>query len=292
MSGVFVKFITVDSGLSALRLAFWRDLFTFLVLLIGTFAIRPSWLRVARRHLAWLLATGAAIGTFHVLWNLGVNLNGAAVATVQQAAMPAIVAVMAWIIWREPLTWQKGVAITLTIAGTVMVSDLEALRQAELSLATLLIGLGIPLCYAGWNLFSKKVRQWYNPVTTLTYTFASATIVLFPLQLLTRHEWLVPIATGHWFAGLVIVATIIPFILYTFALGRIQTSVASILAMTEIPVVSLYAYMLLDERLTHSQILGALLVVAGTLFLFQRGDRTREREPETNTVADLSRHEG
>ena len=62
-------------------------------------------------------------------------------------------------------------------------------------------------------------------------------------------------------------ATIIPFSVYTFALGRLPASVASILAMSEIAFVAVYAYVLLDERLTASQILGAGLVVGGVFLL-------------------------
>jgi drug/metabolite transporter (DMT)-like permease len=46
--------------------------------------------------------------------------------------------------------------------------------------------------------------------------------------------------------------------------------VASILAMSEIAFVAAYAYILLGERLTVSQILGAVLVVGGVLLLSWR----------------------
>ena len=71
-------------------------------------------------------------------------------------------------------------------------------------------------------------------------------------------------------------STIAPFSTYTFALGRLQASVASILAMAEIPIVAVYAYFLLDERLTASQILGAVLVVGGVLLLSWHRWQTRD----------------
>ena len=71
-------------------------------------------------------------------------------------------------------------------------------------------------------------------------------------------------------------STIAPFLTYTFALGRLQASVTSILAMAEIPIVAVYAYFLLDERLTVSQILGAVLVVGGVLLLSWHRWQTRD----------------
>jgi DME family drug/metabolite transporter len=287
-SGVFVKFIAADTDISALALAFWRDIVTFFVLLAGIALVRPAWLRVRRADLHWLVALGGSLGIFHVFWNLGVFLNGAAVATVQQATMPAIVAVAARLIWRESLSWIKIAAILLTFSGTVLVSGLDVEDQAALSLAGLLIGLAIPITYAAWNLFGKRVRQTYNPFTTLTYAFGFGALVLLPLQFFTPQPRPLQPAAWLWFAGLIATATLCPFFLYTFALGRLPASVATILAMSEIAFVAIYAYLLLDERLTASQILGAVLVVAGVLLLswhrwraYNGGRRPADRRGDT-----------
>jgi DME family drug/metabolite transporter len=283
-SGIFVQFVVADSDVSALALAFWRDLFTFLVLLVGVGALRPDLLRVRRRDLSWLIGMGASLGTFHVFWNLGVLLNGAAVATVQQAAMPIIVAVVAWVIWREPLTWNKILAIVLTFVGTVLVSglyvadadiaDADVRSQAELTLAGLLAGMGIPFTYAAWTLFAKKAREQYGPLTILTFGFGFGALALFPFQFFTPQPWPVPGLSWLWFAGLIAISTILPFTLYTFGLGRLPASVVSILAMTEIPIVAVYAYFILGERMSADQILGSVLVVGGILLLSRRGRQT------------------
>ncbi|MEJ2736760.1 MAG: DMT family transporter [Anaerolineae bacterium] len=290
-SGVFVKLVAAEVEVSALALAFWRDLVTFLVLLTGLGLLRRGWLRVQRPDLPWLIALGGSLGTFHVFWNLGVFLNGAAVATVQQAAMPAIVAVVAWLIWHEALTWSKIAAILLTFVGTVLVSGLEALGQAQLSPGSLLIGLSIPVTYAAWNLFGKKVRQTYNPFATLTYAFAFGALVLLPLQFFTPQPWPVPPAGLLWFTALIAISTLFPFIIYTFALGRLPASVATILAMSEIAFVAAYAYVLLGERLSPSQILGAVLVVGGVLLLSLQRWRQRA-QPRNRTTPATQEGEG
>jgi DME family drug/metabolite transporter len=279
-SGVFVKLIAADTGISALALAFWRDISTLAVLLAGIGLFRPRWLRVQKADLRWLAGMGISLGIFHVFWNLGVLLNGAAVATVQQAAMPAIVAVVAWMIWREALTWTKIGAILLTFVGTVLVSGLDVLGQVNLSLGGLFVGLGIPVTYASWTLFGKQVRKTYNPLTTLTYAFAFGALVLLPFQFFTPQPWPVPPVALAWFAGLILLATAFAFSVYTFALGRLPASVASILVMSEIAFVAVYAYFLLDERLTASQILGAVLVVGGVLLLSWRPWRAGARRPK------------
>ncbi|MGD1993542.1 MAG: DMT family transporter, partial [Anaerolineae bacterium] len=274
-SALFVKLVLNSGEISALALAFWRDLTTFLVLLIGLYLLKPEALRVRRRDLKWLIALGGSLGTFHVFWNLAVFLNGAAVATVQQAAMPAIVAVVAWLVWRESLTTRKILAIFLTFIGTVLVSGVEILGETNLTMAGLLVGLGTPLMYAAWNLFGKQVRGDYGPFTILTYGFGFGALVLLPFQFFTPQPWPVPAAAWLPFAGLIGIATVAGFSIYTFSLGQLEASVATILAMTEIPIVAIYATLLLHERLTPDEVLGSTLVVAGVLMLYWRG-RTRQ----------------
>jgi DME family drug/metabolite transporter len=267
-SGIFVKFIVADTGISALAMAFWRDMFTFVILLLGVGLLRPGWLRVQRRDLIWMVALGSiSVGTFHVLWNLGVLINGVAVSTVQQAAMPVIVAIAAWLMWREPLTCRKIAAIALTFSGTLLISDVDTLGDAQLDVPGLLLGLGIPATYATFNLFGKQLAGRYHSLTILTYGFGFGALTLLPFQLFTPQPWPVPGSSWLWLAALVGLSTIIPFSIYIFGLSQLAASVASILAMIEIPLAYLYAYLLLGERLTVVQFGGAVLVVSGVLLL-------------------------
>ena len=267
-SGVFINFIMTGSEVSALALAFWRDLCTFGLLAGGLALWRPAWLRVDHRDLKWLAGLGGiGLGTFHVLWNLNVMWNGVAVATVQQAAMPVIVAAVAWLLWREPLTWHKIVAIVLTFAGTVLVSGPEVLGEISLTGPALLVGVATPVTYAAYSLFGKPLAARYSPLTILTYGFGFAVLLLLPFQFFTQQPWPVPRESWLWFAALLALGTIIPFTSYTFGLSLLPVSVAGILAMTEIPFAAVYAYLLLGERFTATHFLGALLVVSGVLLL-------------------------
>jgi drug/metabolite transporter (DMT)-like permease len=274
-SGIFIKFIVASSGVTALALSFYRNLFAFALLLVTIAVLRPGLLQVQRRDLPWLATLGGIMGVLTIVWALGVLLNGVAITTVQLAATPAIVAVVAWLIWREPLTRNKILAIVLTFAGTVLVTGLGAVSEAQLTLPGLLVGFSTPCAYAAWNLVGKKVGKDCSALTTLTYTFGFAALVLFPFQFFTPRPWPVPPIAWLWFAGLVGLGTAIPFPVYFFALGRLPASVASILAMTEIPIVSIYAYFLLGERMSPDQVVGAVLVVAGVSLLSGRKRRYR-----------------
>jgi len=271
-SGLFIRWTVASSGVSALSLAFWRDLATFACLLLGLALLRRRLLRVERRDLPWLAALGAVgVGIFHVLWNLAILQIGYAAATVLLYSAPAFVALMARLIWKEPLTRYKLLAIALTLAGCVLVGGPEELAGVEFTAGGLLLGLAAALTYGGFSLFGRQVAPRYSPWTVLTYGFGFGALVLLPLQFTTAPPWPVPPQTWVWFGGLVLVATIVPFAAYLAALKWLPVSVASILAASEVVFGSLVGYLVFGERLQGWQIVGAGLVVGGLLILTTKG---------------------
>ncbi len=274
-SGIFIKYVTLHSAADALALAFWRDLATGAVLLAGLALLRPAALRVRRRDLPRLLALGASIGLFHVLWNACVLLFGAAVATVQQTAMPALVILAAWLLWKEPLTWRKGAGVLLAFAGIVLVTGPNELVRTQGSGWAWLAAVCMPVAYAAWNLFGKSLRAEYGGPTVFAYGFALAALVLLPLQFFTPQPASVSIVGLLWFGGMVGM-TILAFVTYAFGLGRLPAGIVGLLAMSEIVFVAFYAYFLLGERLAWLQWAGVGLVVVGVLLPTLAG---RKRAP-------------
>ncbi len=267
-SGLFITFVRQRVEISALALAFWRDLTTFLCLFIGIAILKPAWLRVQRRDLGWLAALGAiSIGSFHVLWNTTVQMNGVAVATVIQEAAPAFVAIAAWAVFREPLTRGKILAVLVTFVGCVLVSRLDALGQAKVTPLGILVGLGSAVTYGTFSIFGKPVASKYPPYTVLMYAFGFGALVLFPLQFLAPGRWPLLTPASGWFIGLILLPTIASFAVYTLGLRWLSASVAAIVATSEVVFASVYAYVFLGERLDALQWLGAALVVAGVVIL-------------------------
>jgi DME family drug/metabolite transporter len=274
-SGMFIRWILAGSTFSAVSLAFWRDLTTFTCLAVGLALLRPGWLRVARRDLPWLMALGAiSVGAFHVLWNVAVVQIGYAAATVLLYSAPAFVALMAWLIWREPLTRFKVLAVAMALAGCVLVAGLEEVAGIDLTAGGLILGLAGALAYGGFSLFGRQLADRYSPWTILTYGFGFGALVLLPFQFAAAPPQDVPPMTWTWFAALVLLATIVPFASYLGGLRHLPVSVASIMAASEVVFGSLLAYLFFAERLAPWQIVGAGLVVGGVVLIAVKGDGT------------------
>ena len=264
MSGIFVTVIIDTSGCSSVALAFWRDLTTFLILFLYLAVKSPSkLLSVHKNDIPWLLCMGGFLGGFHIFYNESVMMNGAAVTTVEQAAMPAVVTFAAWRLWGEGLDKGKLIAMGIIFVGTAMASGVKLFDLEKTNIEGLTFGFLVPLFYAGWTLCGKNSVCRYGAVTCLMIAFGTAAFLLLFLQPFAVQPELVNFKIIMTFSGLIMVSTVGAFTLFMVGLKTVQAGVASILAMSEILFAGVYAWFLLGERLTSVQILGALLVITG-----------------------------
>jgi len=266
-AGVWVKLVVAGSGVSPIDLAFWRDFVTFLVLVAGLLLLKREWFRINRRDLPWLALMGAiGIGVFHVLWNLSVLMNGAAIATVLQYNAPVIVAIAARLLWGESLTWQKLLAIGLALSGTLLIA-LPSASGIQITTLGLSIGLASAAANSLFSLVGKRLTGSYNPWTVMTYVFGFGALTLLPLALFTGNPWTLTPLVLFSFAGFIFFPTLGGFGLYTVGLQKLPASVAAIIATTEVPLAAIVAYLVLGERLDAVQWVGTLAVMAGVALI-------------------------
>ena len=266
--GVFMNVVVAGSSITPLSLAFWRVSCTFILLLLGIALFRPALLRVARRDLVWLAGLGAlAMGSFQALWVASLLMNGLSLASAIQCNAPVIVTLLARLFWRESLTWQKWTALALACVGTVLIARPAGAGNVQITALGLLIALGSAFAYAAITLFTKKLTGGYQQWTILVYGFGFASLALLPFQF---GRPLPVVDNGQAllaFAALLLITTISGYGLYASALKHLPASVASIVAMSEVPLSAVWGYMLLNERLDVAQVIGAAVVISGVVLL-------------------------
>lgn len=267
-SGIFINLIIRKSGLSAIGLAFWRDLTTSILILIGILIFKPGLLRVKKKDFPWLIGMGSiSIGIFHMFWNKAVVMIGASLATVVQCNAPIFVTIMAWFLFGEKITPRKIIAIILAAAGTILVSGITSAGEWKIVPLGLLIALGSAITYGSLSLFGKKLSGDYHAWTIMFYIFSFGTATLFIFQLGSPDPWPSGTEILPMFIGFVLVSTIFGFALYTRALRSLPASVASITATSEIFFASILAYIFLQERMDLWQIIGSVLIIGGVVLV-------------------------
>jgi drug/metabolite transporter (DMT)-like permease len=280
-TAIFIRYLTQTYQIPSMVLACWRDLFVAFSLVPILGLINPRLLRVDRKHLIYLVLYGLLLATFNSLWTLSVTLNGAAVSTVLAYCSAGFTALLGWWFLKERLDWGKLLAVALSLAGCVLVS--QALDPAAwvANILGIITGILSGLAYAIYTLMGRKASQdGLNPWSTLLYTFGFAAIFLFignltlggilpgaaarPVDML----WL-----GNRTAGWVILfllavgPTLAGFGLYNVSLVDLPSSVANLVVTLEPVFTAVIAYILLHERLNSIQIIGSLLILGGVIFL-------------------------
>jgi drug/metabolite transporter (DMT)-like permease len=298
-TAVFIRHLTQSYQVPALVLAFWRDVFVSLALLLVFRLAQPALLAIRRPQLKYLLLYGSMLAVFNSAWTLSVAFNGASVATVLAYCSAAFTALLGWWFFKESLYPVKVAAVVICLAGCVLVA--EALDPAawRLNLPGILTGVLSGLMWALYSLMGRSAaRRGLNPWTTLFYTFTFAGAFLLVFNLLPGG--LLPGAAarpaelfwlGQSWAGwgiLILLAvgpTLAGFGLYNVALTSLPSSVVNLIATSEPVFTALIAYLFLGERLNGVQILGALLVLGGVVLLklyegWLAGRRTGEPDRE------------
>jgi len=279
-TAIFIRYLTQTYQMPALILAFWRDLFVTLSLLLALAAIRPALLRVDRAGLRYLLYYGLVLAVFNALWTLSVALNGAAVSTVLAYSSTGFTALLGWWFLRERLDWAKAVAVTLSLAGCILVSGALDPAAWNANLVGILTGILSGLLYAVYSLMGRSASQRnLNPWTTLLYTFGFAAAFLLAFNLIPGgfvpgkavHVpdlfWLGDSLAG-WGILLLLAAgpTLAGFGLYNVSLGYLPSSVANLIVSLEPALTAAMAYVLFGELLNGAQIVGSLMILAAVVF--------------------------
>jgi len=280
-TAIFIRYLTQTYNMPALVLAFWRDSFVALTMLIVLAILCPRLLRMERRHVSYLVVYGLILTMFNSFWTLSVSLNGAAVSTVLIYSSAAFTALLGKWLLKEHLGWVKIITIAGCVGGCVLISGALEPGAWQGNLTGILTGTLSGLWYAGYSLMGRSASQrGLNPWTTLLYTFAFAACFLLLLNLsLGRFLpgaavrpvdllWLGKAAWG-WFVLFLLAAgpTVAGFGLYNVSLGYLPSSVANLVLTVEPTFTAAIAYIVLGEHLNSIQIAGSLLILGAVVFL-------------------------
>lgn len=266
-SGLFVTFILEGSAWSVWQMAFWREATTLGLLLVGVAAIRPSLLRARWRDMPWLAGMGASMGVLHLSWNASIMENGVAVATVFQYNSPILVALAAWLLWREPLTGRKLAAVALAVTGTAFLARLGRLEGAQISGMGAAAGVGTAVSYSIYSLCGKRLAGDYNPWTINVYVFLFATLLLSPIPFSAPGGGALSPLAALSLLGVALFTTLLGYALYTLSLRGLQASVAVIVSTAEVPFAAMLSFLILGQRLDGGQVWGATMVIVSVVLL-------------------------
>ena len=239
-----------------------------LVLLTAVMALRDrSVFRVERQHLKYFFGTGVvSVVLFTVCYFSCQEICSLAVASILLYTAPAIVVVLSALLWREPVTKKKLLALGLTLVGCALVCGVFS-GSLTVTGGGIALGLGAGFFYALYSIFGRYALAHYGPMTVTVWTFVFAGVASLALVRPAELAALAQPSLALTAVGLVVCSTVLPYILYTRGLARVEAGKASILASLEPVVASVAGVVLFGEPMSPLTAAGIVCVLAGVYIL-------------------------
>lgn len=256
------------AGLSPTGIVVVRN-FGGMLLLLAVFAVKDRGVfRVRKEHLKYFFGTGIiSVVLFTSCYFSCQKICSLAVASILLYTAPSFVVILSAILWKEPVTKKKLLALALTLVGCACVCGVFD-GGLTVTFTGILLGLGAGFFYALYSVFGRYALAHYSSMTVTVWTFIFAgpasLVMLRPAEM--RAAFTAPSA---WLlaAGLVVFSTVAPYILYTRGLARVESGKASIMASLEPVVAALAGVLIFGEPMGLLTLLGILCVLAGVYIL-------------------------
>ena len=265
--GLFVKMLAAQ-GFTSLQIVALRAVasalcITLVVLKAGTQALRirlrDSWLFVGTGILSLVF--------FNYCYFSCIQLSSMAVAALLLYTAPIFVMLLSLVLFKERFTALKGLALICTFIGCAFVTGAFS-SDLTLSVSGIIFGLGSGIGYALYSIFGKYAVRRYSSLTITAYTFYFSVLGSVPLAgfnaaTLAKIDGTTILGS----LGLGTVCAVIPYLLYTKGLAKVEAGQASILATVEPFVAAAVGTLCFNEPMTFSKAVGMALIFCSIIIL-------------------------
>lgn len=263
--GLFVRPLN-DRGLSSWDIVFLRAILTTIFMGGFIFIKDRNQFKIKLKDIWCFLGTGLlSIVFFNLCYFKEITITSLSVAAILLYTAPAFVMVISAFCFKEKLTKIKLTALFISFIGLAFVTGVIG-GSETITAKALFIGLGAGLGYALYSIFSRyALERGYSSTTISFYTFlfASMGTVLFAKP---AKVW--DVSTGSFkliilSVAFVLVSTVIPYLVYTQGLKKVENGQASIIASVEPVIATLNGIIWFHEKMSWSIAVGVILVLSG-----------------------------
>lgn len=262
--GLFRKNINVSSGELAFYRAVLATVFIGLFLLVTKNKIPFAKIK---KQLPLLIVSGIAMAFNWILLFEAYNYTSVSVATLSYYFAPVIVTVLCPILFKEKMGIKQWICFIMSTLGIVLITGIGDFNTGSDHFKGILFGLGAASLYATVILLNKFIKG-VDGIHRTFIQFIAAVIVLFPYVMLTSGISISKLDIK----GLLLLLTVgivhtgITYCMYFSSLKELPGQKAAILSYIDPLVAVLCSVVILDEKMTVSQIIGGALILGFTLW--------------------------
>ena len=288
----------IEAGMSALQVTQMRVLGAALVAGAVLFILDRRSFRVPRGQALALVVMGViGVGMLQASYALAVELLPVGIALLLEYLAVPMVAVFAFVVFKERVRTRIWVSIGLIMAGLAVVAQIW---NSSLNLVGTLWALVAALSLSTYFLVGEKQMETISPLALMFWSMTIAAVFwafisgwwrLDPsvfAQSVPLTGVLEGVPAPMWMLLLwnVVMGSFAPFLLSLAAIKKLSATAAGIAATSEIVFAFFVAWLWIGENLSGSQIIGAAVVLSGIIVA-----QTARRSPVPIT-ADLAMETG
>ncbi len=263
LSSILVKYAAAPSAVTAAYRLLWTVLFMTPVVLARR-EVRRELRSVSRRTLLLSALSGLCLAVHFVLWFESLKHTGVASSTAIVCTEVIWVCLGFCLFLKGKLTRAAGVAIAVTLLGSLLVAWSDSAQGGQLYGDALALLAAVAV--AGYTLIGRMVRQ---SCSTTVYTFtvyvacAAVLLVTCVAQGASLFAYGVsPVLVG---AALALFSTILGHSIFSWCLKYLSPAFVSASKLCEPVIAAIFAAFLFDEIPAPAQVLGGLLILGGVL---------------------------
>ncbi|MCL2548780.1 MAG: DMT family transporter [Symbiobacteriaceae bacterium] len=242
------------------------------------------------------------------LQGLGLAFTSICYALALQSLQASMVAVLFYIhpiftmlgatlVYREPLTRNKVLALMVALGGCILSADPGSLFIGTASPRGVMWILLGGLSYSLFNLFAQRTSTISSPLVSVTWVTTFCTLALFIIEA-PRHllDGSMNLQTWGFSFLFGLICSVIPYFLYLLGVSQLGALLASIAGATEAMFGLLVSIVVLGDRLVWLQalgvpfIFGSVLILQGDLLRYalrlRRGDDLLYDSPTSNVEGE------
>ena len=201
-----------------------------------------------------------------VLFILGLSMTTAINATILTATIPVFTLGVAVLLKRESLTLSAAAGVVLAGAGALVLVNVQDFNWHSRYVRGDLLLLGNALAYSLYLVLSRPILAHYRVLTIVSriFVYGAPPILIFALPSLLRFSpaTVTPLSWAS-LSGIVVVCTVVPYALSSWALARTGASRVAVYVFLQPLLASALAMLVLKEALTMRTVAAGILILAG-----------------------------
>jgi drug/metabolite transporter (DMT)-like permease len=274
------KLMQIGGGGTAGQYPFWVAFFRFFG--AGVVLLFPALYQLKRRKISlsgrdlWALAGLGVLGVtlMSSLYHLAITYLPANIAALVFSCNPVFVVLFAPLFLPEKITGRKIGAVAVCLAGMAV---LAVDRVDGLSLTGLiLMGVAI-MIFALYTVLFKKMTPAYGALPITGFVGLIGGVLILPLAIGVEGIPLATYGAADWIGLLYLslVGTALAYFLFIYGIGHVEASVGSMAFFLKPFLAALFAWWILGERLSASELIGGAFILTGMLIALLPARRSK-----------------